>query len=130
MTFIPASSVLNNVDSKDDQPATIELTNAGDGTTTIVWDARTFRAGGLQFVTSGGSGTATLTIEGSMEDVASGSADFDDVTSLLTGTASYTASTMLQWGDQWAIFRWLQIKVVIAGASADKNVDVFPYRGY
>lgn len=140
MTTITQGATLNNVDSKDYQPNTIELTNAGDGTNEIIWDARTFRATGVQFNASGGSGTKTLKFFGSLEDVAEGSATFTDVTVLLTETqtvagvtsivAGPTADTIVQFGRHWGIFRWIKPQVVIASASADANVDLFPYIGY
>lgn len=95
------------------------VTNGTDGTYYYYLSMSEFPYLGLQFILSGGSGTATVTIEGSCEPTTvATSCTYADMTLSLTGVASFTASRLTLIDTPMPI-RWLRVKVVAATGGAN-----------
>ena len=79
-----------------------------------------FKYFALQATLSGGSGTCTVTVEGTCQDdgTAPASCTYVDVTNDLFGAASFTASDMLI-ADGVNPFKYVRVKVVAATGAAD-----------
>ena len=88
-----------------------------------------FRKAGWQFEwASGGTGTVTVTVEGTMQDdrTAKESCTYQDVTNTLTGVASFTDDWIHSDDDEaCACFRYLRIKVVTLTTGATTAWTIF-----
>lgn len=108
------------------QPETVAaVTNGTDGTYTYYVDLATFRKGAIQLLLDGGSGSVTVTVEGSCQDdgTAPSSCTYVDITNALFGAATFTASNILF--DKEGFFaglKYLKIKVV-ADTTGANNAD-------
>jgi hypothetical protein len=113
------------------QPETVAaVTNGTDGTYTYYVDLATFRKGAIQLLLDGGSGSVTVTVEGSCQDdgTAPASCTYVDITNALFGSATFTASNILfDKEGYFAGLKYLKIKVVAdtTGANdADWTISV------
>ena len=100
----------------------VSVTNGADGTYYYYVDMDGYGELGLQLLLNGGSGTVTVTIEGTMQDdgTAQASCTYIDQTSEVYGTASYTASAILLDTSHVAgQFKYLRVKVVASTTGAD-----------
>lgn len=103
----------------------VAVTNGTDGTYTYYVDLATFRKGAIQLLLDGGSGSVTVTVEGSCQDdgTAPASCNYVDITNALFGAATFTASNILF--DKEGYFtglKYLKIKVV-ADTTGANNAD-------
>jgi hypothetical protein len=96
------------------------ITNGADGTYYYYLDMDGFKYFALQATLSGGSGTCTVTVEGTCQDdgTAPASCTYVDVTNDLFGAASFTASDMLI-ADGVNPFKYVRVKVVASTGAAD-----------
>lgn len=113
------------------QPETVAaVTNGADDTYTYYVDLATFRKGAIQLLLNGGSGSVTVTVEGSCQDdgTAPASCTYVDITNALFGSANFTASNILfDKEGYFAGLKYLKIKVVAntTGANdADWTISV------
>lgn len=108
------------------QPETVAaVTNGTDGTYTYYVDLATFRKGAIQLLLDGGSGSVTVTVEGSCQDdgTAPASCTYVDITNALFGSATFTASNILfDKEGYFAGLKYLKIKVV-ADTTGANNAD-------
>lgn len=100
------------------------VTNGADDTYAYYVDLATFRKGAIQLLLDGGSGSVTVTVEGTCQDdgTAPASCTYIDISSAF-GAASWTASTILL--DDSGVFtglKYLKIKVV-ANTSGANDAD-------
>ena len=96
------------------------VTNGADGTYYYYFDMNSFRYFAIQSTLNGGSGTATMTCEATIQDdgTAPASCTYIDVTNDLFGVASTTASDM--WvADEVNAFKYVRVKIVAATGAAD-----------
>jgi len=96
------------------------ITNGADGTYYYYVDMSGSKNLGLQMILSGGSGTCTVTAEGTLQDDGTAAAGcvYTDVTAGLFGVASTTASDI--WlADTDIAFKYIRLKVVAATGAAD-----------
>jgi len=121
------------LDSRDKYPILCEVTNGTDGTYYYYIDMERFREAGLQLILDGGSGTVTVTIEGTMEGTGEAAADctYSDVSSLW-GASDWTADDILTDGDKVAgQFKYLRAKVVADTSDADDaDWTIYSSKGY
>lgn len=99
-----------------------DVTNGADGTYYYYIDMEGYRESVYQLELNGGSGTVTVTVEGSVQNdgTAADSCEYDDVTSATFGSASFTSSTTLvDNASKLAVFKYVRIKVVAATGAAD-----------
>jgi hypothetical protein len=106
----------------------VDITNGTDGTYYYYVDMNSFKHLGAQWTISGGSGTCTMTIEGTMQDdgTAPGSCNFDDITNDVTGVASFTADDLL--ADSAGVlgcFKYVRFKVVASSGSNDADWTIY-----
>jgi len=96
------------------------VTNGVDGTYNYYVDMDGYRNFALQTTLNGGSGTATMTIEATLQDdgTAAASCTYVDVTTALFGAASYTASAY-HIVDTPVSIKYLKVKIVAATGAAD-----------
>jgi hypothetical protein len=97
------------------------VTNGADGTYYYYTDIDTFSRIGLQLALDGGSGTCTVTIEGSLQDdgTAPASCVYVDISTLFSAS-SWTASAII--ADDTgatAVLKYLRVKVVAATGGAN-----------
>lgn len=108
------------------------VTNGTDGTYYYYLDCTEHPYIAMQFTLSGGSGTVTCTLEASCTPTGtSADATYQDVTSGITGAASFTASRMI-WIDTPVPARFLRAKIVAATGGAndgDWRIDVRQVKG-
>lgn len=77
---------------------------------------------GLGLILDGGSGTVTVTVEGTMQDdgTAAASCTYFDVTNGIYGAADFTASAVLYDSDKkCGNFKYMRVKVVADTTGAD-----------
>ena len=99
-----------------------EVVNGADGTYYYYVDMDGFRKGGFQLTISGGTGTCTATVEGTLQDdgTVPASCTYQDITNATFGAASYTASTMLiDNAEKLACYKYVRIKIVASTGGAD-----------
>lgn len=95
------------------------ITNGADETYYYYLSMDEYRFAAIQCTLDGGSGSVTVTIEGSVENENTpASAAYQDITSSFFGVASITASGMFIF-DTPVPFRWIRVKVVANTAGAD-----------
>lgn len=108
------------------QPETVAaVTNGTDDTYNYYVDLATFRKGAIQLLLDGGSGTVTVTVEGTCEDdgTAPASCTYVDITNAVFGAANFTASNILfDEEGYFAGLKYLKIKVVASTGGAN-NAD-------
>lgn len=108
------------------QPETVAVvTNGTDGTYIYYVDLATFRKGAIQLLLDGGSGSVTVTVEGSCQDdgTAPASCTYVDITNALFGSATFTTSNILfDKEGYFAGLKYLKIKV-IADTTGANNAD-------
>ena len=97
-----------------------DVTNGADGTYNYYVDMDGYKSFSLQSTLSGGSGTATLTVEATNQDdgTAAASCTYIDVTNTLFGVASTTASSFW-FADTAPLMKYLKVKVVANTGGAD-----------
>lgn len=99
-----------------------DVTNGADDTYYYYLDMSGYRRGGFQFVLDGGSGSVTVTVEGTLQDdgTAASSCTYADITSATFGVASTTSSTI--WIDdtgKLGLYKYIRVKVVASTSAAD-----------
>ena len=98
------------------------VTNGADETYYYYVDMNGYRKAGFQLTLNGGSGTCTVTVEGSIQDdgTAPASCAYLDITSATFGAANFTASNVLIDNDEkLACFKYVRLKVVASTGDAD-----------
>mgnify|MGYP001548464897 CR=1 FL=1 len=97
-----------------------DVTNGADGTYYYYVDMDGYKHFSSQLELSGGSGTCTVTVEATNQDdgTAAASCTYQDVTSGLFGSASFTASNFLI-ADTAQSFKYIRYKVVASTTGAD-----------
>jgi hypothetical protein len=116
------SSEIDPISSHHVEETLAVVTNGTDGTYYYYVDMDGFTKLGVQLVISGGSGTVTTTVEGTLQDdgTAPASCTYVDVTTDLFGVASLTASDILvDDGEATSAFKYLRIKIVAATGGAN-----------
>lgn len=112
----------------------VVVTNGTDGTYYYYSDMDGYSALGSQLTLSGGSGTVTVTLEGTMQDdgTAQASCTYIDVTNDAFGSASYTASTTLNdSAGFFGQFKYVRYKVVAStGGANDADWTIYNKRKY
>lgn len=81
-----------------------------------------YRKGGWQLILDGGSGTVTVTVEATIQDdgTAMASCTYEDVSSDVFGSASWTADALLlDNAEALAVAKYVRFKVVAATGGAD-----------
>jgi len=107
----------------------VEVTNGTDGTYNYYVDMDGYRKAGFQFELSGGSGTVTVKLYGTLQDdgTVDSSCTYQDITNDVFGVASITADDI--WVDdagKLGLFKYLKIEVVAStGGSNDADWTVF-----
>ncbi len=97
------------------------VTNGADDTYYYYTDMNTFSKLGIQLALDGGSGTVTVTLEGTLQDdgTAPASCTYIDISSAF-GAASWTASTVLVDDTGYCgLFKYIRVKVVASTGAAD-----------
>jgi len=97
-----------------------DVTNGADATYYYYFDMNGFKFFAIQATLNGGSGTATMTCEATIQDdgTAPATCTYIDVTNDLFGVASTVASDM--WvADEVNAFKYVRIKIVAATGAAD-----------
>ena len=129
MTFIPSQTTLNNVDGKDIEVVNYSVTGLGAGTVPQYVDVRTFREFSFEYAESG-TGTTTLKVYASNDDVAQGSATYVDISATLFSAASFTgATTIFEMSKIRMLARWLKFEMV-TDTGADNVVDLVVRAGW
>lgn len=118
-------------------------TNLPDDTYDLYLDMSSYKRCDVNMFldTVGSAGTATVTFWASLQDTAAGGDvppdEWEDVSIALYGSASYPGpaaaktSFMLQDTDNRAGgFKWLRIRIIVAGGSSDINYKIYPKRLY
>lgn len=106
-----------------------EVTNETDGTNYYYIDMTGYQHLATQYVISGGSGTMTVTVEGSKQDdgTAAASCTYNDVTNAAYGVANWTASG--DYNDTAGFFgnyKYVRIKTVSStGGSNDADITIY-----
>jgi len=103
----------------------VDNTNETDATTYYYVDMDGYNAMGAQLIISGGSGTMTVTVEGSLQDdgTAASSCTYGDISTEF-GAASWTATTILQGQD--LAYKYLRFKTVSStGGSDDADITIY-----
>lgn len=97
------------------------VTNGADGTYYYYMDLRGFRKAGCQFTLNGGSGTVTVTLEGTMQQGADHTAlSYSDITSDVFSVANWTANDIVaDNSEKLALFSFIRWKVVASTGAAD-----------
>jgi len=99
-----------------------DVTDGADDTYYYYVDMNGYRKLGLQLILSGGSGTCTVTIEGTMQNdgTAPGSCTYFDITSQVFGAVSFTASNVLiDDSEVTSVFKYIRLKVIALTGDAD-----------
>jgi hypothetical protein len=100
----------------------VAVTNGADGTYDYYIPMASYTRLDMQLILSGGSGTCTVTVEGSLQadGTAPASLAYVDVTNQAYGSASFTASIMLI-DNSWFFeaMNYVRVKVVAATAAAN-----------
>jgi hypothetical protein len=107
-----------------ERPILADVTNGTDGTYYYYFQAGGFDLTVLRGILSGGSGTCTVTLEATLTEAATATAaalltDYVDVTNLVTGSASYTASFLKSCSNLLSVFSWVRVKVVASTGGAN-----------
>jgi hypothetical protein len=109
------------------------ITNGTDNTYYYYIDMTGFRKAGFQLELSGGSGTITVTVEGTLQDdgTAAASCTYQDITSATFGQVSYTATNMLiDNGEKLACFKYVRLKVVAASGANNADWTIYSKQLY
>lgn len=95
------------------------VTNGTDGTYYYYLNMDNFKYAAIQCTLSGGTGTVTVTVEGSVQnEQTNSSAIYQDITSSFFGVASITATGMFVI-DTPTSFKWVRVKVVASTAAVN-----------
>jgi len=113
-------SEVDPVSSHHVEETLADVTNGADGTYYYYFDMDGYQYWATQATLNGGSGTATVTVEATIQDdgTAPASCTYVDVTNDLFGVASITASDILA-ADTPQAYKYVRIKVVAATGAAD-----------
>jgi len=99
-----------------------DVTDGTDGTYYYYVNMDSYRKGGWQLILDGGSGTVTVTVEATLQSdgTAMSSCTYEDVTSDVFGSASYTADDiLLDNAEALAVAKYVRIKVVASTSGSD-----------
>lgn len=116
---------INPLSTHYNEQTLIDVTNGIDGTYNYYIDMTTFRKVGFQLELSGGSGSVTVTIEGTIQadGTAPSSCTYQDITNDTFGSVSFTASDMLiDNAEKLSCFKYIKVKVV-ADTSGSNDAD-------
>jgi len=109
------------------------VTNGTDATYYYYVDMSGYKRGSFQLILDGGSGTVTVTIEGTLQDdgTAAASCTYVDITNATFGAASYTSSDILaDNSEKCGCYKYIRVKVVAASGSNDANWTIYHKRMY
>jgi len=123
---------VNPISDHHQETTLIDVTNETDATTNYYFDMDGYKTFALQMTLSGGSGTMTVTVEASVQDdgTAAASCTYIDVTSDWFGSASFTASALLE-RDVAAAVKYVKVKTVSStGGSNDADATVYLKKMY
>jgi hypothetical protein len=125
---------IDPLDTRGVADTIIDETNIADGTYYRYVSMDTYRKGFFQLEISGGSGTMTVSLEGTVQDegVAPASRTYQDVGLGTFGAATWTADTIL--GDnaeKLAGYSYIRFKMVAStGAADDADITIYGVRLY
>lgn len=104
------------------------VTNQTDGTLYYYLDCDSFRQVGAQLTIGAGSGSCTVTVEGSLQDdgTASASCSYIDVSTAVYGSANWTASAILTDSNKvCGQFKYMRFKAVYStGGANDADLTI------
>lgn len=128
------NEIINRDTDKDVADTLLDLTNISQSTTAYGYvDMENFKYVIFQNETSGTAptDTLTLTLEGTCQsDAAAASCTYQDVTSALTGAASYVDTDCMWIIDNAMKFKYLRIKYVTnAGGGNDADLTTYVIKG-
>ena len=111
---------INPLSDHHEESTLAAVTNGTDATYSYYVDMDGYRNFALQTTLSGGSGTATMTVEATLQDdgTAAASCAYVDVTTALFGAASYTASGYHA-VDTPVPIKYLKVKIVASTGGAN-----------
>lgn len=116
------------------EPTLVEVTNGTDGTYYYYVDMDSYKNSGYQLELSGGSGSVTVTFDGSMQDDGTSevSVAYQDVTMAAWSAASFTSDDILVDGaGVLGCCKWVRIKVVAStGGANDADWSIYHKRLY
>lgn len=111
-----------------------DITNGTDATYEYFVDMTGYRKGSFQLELNGGSGSVTVTIEGSLQDdgTAAASVTYQDISNATFGAASWTADAILNDDtEKLASYKYVKVKVVAAtGGANDADWTIYHKRLY
>jgi hypothetical protein len=121
LTATNTTTVANGPETQWLNEEIVDVTNGTDGTYYYYIDMGDYAALGLQMTLSGGSGSVTVTVEGTIQpDLAAPSCTYHDITNTLYGVANWTANAIaLDTGRVAGECRFVRIKVIAATGGAN-----------
>lgn len=121
------------IDQRYEYQTLADITDGTDGTYYYYVDMTGYRKSGFQLELDGGSGTITVTVEGSLQadGTAQASATYQDITSDTFGSASFTSTDMLiDNGEKLSLFKFVRLKVVANSGSNDADWTIYSKQLY
>lgn len=110
----------------------VKVTNGADGTYYYYISMKLVEELSLQFNLDGGSGTCTVTVEGTIQDdgTLKGDCDYIDMTNFAFSQPNYTADAIAMDHERiLAMCRWVRLKVVASTGAADDADWTIHYLG-
>lgn len=127
-------SAVNPAWSRSAYETVVDVTNETDGTNNYYLDMDGFKRLDMQLIIGAGSGSMTVTVEGTIQDdgTAASSCTYVDVTNAAYGAASFTASNVLNDAAEYmGGFKYVKIKSVSStGGANDADLTVYAKRCY
>jgi len=124
----------NPLDTHYQFDSVAEVTNGADGTYDYYVSMTTFRKMGIQLELSGGSGTVTVKVYGTLEttDGDPSALTYQDIGAAIFGSASWTATSMLLDAvEAMSMINYVHIEVIAAtGGADDADWSIFTSRLY
>jgi len=125
---------IDPIDARGQADTLYDVTNIVDGTYYVYVSMDTYRKGFFQLELNGGSGTVTISIQGTCQDegVAAASRTYQDIGSATFGSASWTADAILaDNAEKLAGYTYLRITIVAStGAADDADATIYGVRLY
>jgi len=125
---------IDPIDTRGQADTIIDETNIADGTYYRYVSMDNYRKGFFQLEINGGSGTMTVSLEGTCQDegVAAASRTYQDIGIGTFGAATWTADTILaDNAEKLAGYTYIRFKCVAAtGAADDADITIYGVRLY